>query len=208
MNEAWLTVVHHLEREAYNLEKTAIIFLETFFFESVLRVKGLLHLGCLQGPDQYSCSEELILLPVVSNLGTRSYLALLITGIPHFLKVPVTLLHFYKGPALVPIFADRKRPRGDFFTKTVKKRKEPSVQCAFYREPSGYGGCAPGAAGSQPELPNPDHAWHLHFQLCPWASVLCLYLFSESLSKMCSKVSEILEKGYFFGSGNAQNFSI
>lgn len=31
MNEAWLTVVHHLEREAYNLEKTAIIFLETFF---------------------------------------------------------------------------------------------------------------------------------------------------------------------------------
>lgn len=106
-------------------------------------------------------------------------------------------------------FTNQKKSEEDFhFTKKKKKAKSRnSIQHLFGTEPlQSYVHWSSGNGTAEPLPQELYSASTCHgFELCLGASVLYLNLFCASVTKVCPEVSEKPERGYFLGSGNAQN---
>ena len=119
MNSTVLSILLHVFQHTY----------VCLYYCVYLRMEQLGQRRCvcpaLVNDTPISRTFALIVIPI-SNVGEFQFTHYPTrTGIPHFLKVQVMPLHFYKRPTLVPVFVNQKKSQDDFslLRKKGKKRK-------------------------------------------------------------------------------------
>ena len=110
-------------------------------------------------------------------------------GICQFLKVCFMPLCFHKGPALEPIFRNRKKSKGDF--SFYEKRWKITFSICLAAAVMEAACPRSGESGSTKLLPrkrpSASSIKHISLELGLWASVLYLNLFCASASKTAPK---------------------
>ena len=132
------------------------------------------------------------------------------TGIPCFLKVHFMRLYFYERLTLAPAFANWMESKDDFCFYGEKMKSKNSIQHLFLKEPLQRQYAFPAVRMARPNSSSgmTSVSQYQASIALKCVSISVLSWFCASISKMCPKKSELPKRGYFWGLGMLNIYSI